>query len=807
MKRKLYALLVCAAMGLTATAQETAWEAVRQTALTHLYTSSQNTYGEGNDMGPTAIGRGEADNALTAVEEQTQMGLWIVLGSPLVHEVAVEDMPEASQSLVTNEELLAIAEDPLKAEAHIVQRRGEVYAIVKDLEHRNGNKRVLVVVNLGDETQSMSIPGVRLGYTGYMKVRDAVRKRRFRIKDEVMGLTVNLGPHASMVYTLTGTRGEQTRYEAENAYINGLDPAAKTFVGKSNASCGMTVDGLGFQPNEEGLDPDRYIEWQNVVSYTGGEYFLNIHFYCSTNRSMNLYVNDSLVKRRIRVNSGGVNTIGQQIERIQLKPGANTIRLGYYSTSEPTTKVSMPTIDYIDVVPLVKTDDADSRSFYEMADELMTVVVAHLFDKDRSSDKARYQWSGNCKYDAATGTWTNSGNETVWPQGRGFAALAMLAQAAKGTDRFDYYMNLVENAFPKFAYYEGYQNGSRGYHCVQWDGAERFHDDSDWVALGMMDCWDINHDMKFLEKGDMIWNYSMVSCWDETFTGGGCWWKDFPLAGPTNDAQNTKNIANNGPATVLMLRLFLATGDHKYLDDAIKIYDWMIKTLLASDNLVNDCIYRTVKSDNPNGETKINTYKAPYTSGSVIHAASLLYEITGDEKYLTTATNMAQAAYNRWFKTSYYSKALGRTVTLPGTGFGEGPDDHVIMLYGMREFYYLNPKTNKKYLQAYEDALLNSWAEMRGPTGMMDTGWKGTPTQTEWKGLTETAFAEMYASLSVAKNRLELDDLYTGIESPEDITKNQTPSSKYIYDMSGRPVSGTPKPGLYIKNGAKVMIK
>ena len=810
MKRIIY-LTLCLCITMGAAAQSETWKQVRETALSHLYRSSQAARGDGNDLGPTAIGRGSAEDALTAAEEQTQWALWLILGSPIVHERPVDQMPLASQTLVTNEELLAIGSNDIQAEASVVQRKGNVYAIVKDLNVFGGSSRALVVVNLSDEQQTMSIPGSRLGYSGYMKVRDAVHKRRFRTKDEVMGLTVNLAPHASVVYTMTGTRGEQSRYEAENAYINGWGPENK-FVAKTGASCGIAVDSLGYRPNQDGRDPNRYIEWNNIVSYTGGEYFLNIHFYCSNYRSINLSINGEPIKR-LRITSGGVNKIGQQIERITLKPGRNTIRMSYYYASgEPTTTILMPTIDYIDLIPITPTGDEQSQSFFNMADKLMTVAVEQLYDKEGSrtnpNDKARFQWAGSCSYDPATGKWSHTGNSTVWPQGRGFAALAMMAQAAKGTDRFDYYMDLVEKSFPMFAYYEGVQNGSRGYHCVQWDQSERFHDDSDWVALGMMDSYDINHDMKFLEKGDMIWNYSMVSCWDETFAGGGCWWKDYPYEGPANDAQNTKNVANNGPATVLMLRLFLATGESKYLDDAIKIYNWMIKTLLASNNLMNDCIYRTAKDDNPNGETRINGYQAPYTSGSVIHAASLLYQITGDESYLTTANNMAQAAYNKWFQTRYASPVLGRTVNLPGTGFGQGPDDHVIMLYGMREYYNLNPRTNLRYLQAYEDALLNSWGEMLNPTGLMDTGWKGTPTQTSWSGLTETAFAEMYASFSVAKNRLALNDLFTAVENlPAEPVKHATIGDNIMYDLNGRRVSGSPKPGIYIMNGNKIFVR
>lgn len=400
------------------------------------------------------------------------------------------------------------------------------------------------------------------------------------------------------------------------------------------------------------------------------------------------------------------------------------------------------------------------------ADELMTAAMPRLFDqngnKSVSSDAQRYQWSDKYVRGEAKG----SGNSTIWPQGFGLATLSQMAFACDGTDRYNTYLNSAKLLANKFPGYITTINGTRGY-SVYGGTQHRFLDDNAWAGLGLLDVYDLTHTSSYLSAAKMVATYMVQAgrlLESNPPGGGGMYWQDSP-ASDTN-TYKTKNTANNGPAVIIFCRLYELTGDEKYLDYARRTYEWLYNVLLDKSSWL--------MWDNLNVETgEINKYQAPYTTGTMLHAASILYRITGEAAYRQHADKIAQAAFRRWFET-YESRELGQTIKLVKTENNTHSDDIVVLLRGFEEYAAISD--NRRYLTAFAQSLRHIWLTRRdAETGLMNYGWKGTATQDEWTSLGQTGYAEMYARMAMAAAKgwvAEGDAATPTVVEAENATKN-----------------------------------
>lgn len=98
--------------------------------------------------------------------------------------------------------------------------------------------------------------------------------------------------------------------------------------------------------------------------------------------------------------------------------------------------------------------------------------------------------------------------------------------------------------------------------------------------------------------------------------------------------ERIKNTCSNAPATVLCMKLFKLTKDAKYLEQAKKTYQW------TRDNLCDPSDF--VYWDNKNLQGKVDPAKYTYNSGQMIQAGVLLYQATGEKRYLKEAQQTAE---------------------------------------------------------------------------------------------------------------------------------------------------------------------
>ena len=218
-------------------------------------------------------------------------------------------------------------------------------------------------------------------------------------------------------------------------------------------------------------------------------------------------------------------------------------------------------------------------------------------------------------------------------------------------------------------------------------------------------------------------------------------------------------------------------------------YQWLYDTLLDKQSwLMWDAL---------NVETgEINTYQAPYTTGTMLHAASLLYSITGERAYKAHADKIAEAAFSQWFE-KYDSQPLGMTISIIKTSWNTHSDDIVVLLRGFEAYAAISE--DKRYLTAFAQSMRHIWAARRdAETGLMNYDWTGTATQDEWTSLGQTGYVEMYARLAqaYAAGMLEGDEASVPVVIE---AENTTKSSGVTTETDAR-CSGGKRIG-YLGNG------
>lgn len=107
-------------------------------------------------------------------EQYTHISLWCLLGSPLLLGCDLTKLDEFTLSLLTNDEVLAVNQDPLGRQATCVAKHGEIEIWSKDLE--DGSKAI-GLFNLGEEEAQATANWPELGLAGAQTVHDLWRQK------------------------------------------------------------------------------------------------------------------------------------------------------------------------------------------------------------------------------------------------------------------------------------------------------------------------------------------------------------------------------------------------------------------------------------------------------------------------------------------------------------------------------------------------------------------------------------------------------------------------------------------------------
>jgi len=128
-----------------------------------------------------------------------------------------------------------------------------------------------------------------------------------------------------------------------------------------------------------------------------------------------------------------------------------------------------------------------------------------------------------------------------------------------------------------------------------------------------------------------------------------------------------------------------------------------------------------------------------------MQAACLLYNITGEQQYLTDAQQIARSAHKKWF-TLYDSKELREKIYCIN-------GDHIwfysVLFRGFLELYKIDGR--REYVTAFEKSMLQAWkSECRNQnTNLLSNKYFVGKTNTSWEILHEGAFVEILARLAM----------------------------------------------------------
>ncbi|WP_438489121.1 glycoside hydrolase family 27 protein [Streptomyces sp. S186] len=137
------------------------------------------------------------DSGLGRNEMQSQMSLWAMMAAPLISSTDLGRLSPEALAILGNRDVIAVDQDPLGVQGHIVQQDGDGMVLTKPL--RNGD-RAIALFNGGGTARTLSITAGAAGLPpahSYV-ARDLVTGRSARTDRTIIAR--NIPPHATVLF-------------------------------------------------------------------------------------------------------------------------------------------------------------------------------------------------------------------------------------------------------------------------------------------------------------------------------------------------------------------------------------------------------------------------------------------------------------------------------------------------------------------------------------------------------------------------------------------------------------------------------
>jgi alpha-galactosidase len=140
-------------------------------------------------VGYVGWGKGPRPTTLTADEQYTHMSAWCLMSVPLLLGCDLTKLDDFTLSLLTNDEVIAVNQDPLGKQAMVVSKQGDNGVMAKNME---GGSIAAGLFNLGDNgKQQVTLNWADLKITGKYIVRDLWRQKDLGVFDGEFKADVN----------------------------------------------------------------------------------------------------------------------------------------------------------------------------------------------------------------------------------------------------------------------------------------------------------------------------------------------------------------------------------------------------------------------------------------------------------------------------------------------------------------------------------------------------------------------------------------------------------------------------------------
>jgi alpha-galactosidase len=127
------------------------------------------------------------------------MSLWSLLSAPLLLGCDLSKLDPFTLNLLTNDEVIAIDQDPLGKQAKQVIKKDSMQVWVKDLED---GTRAIGIFNLQNEFHSVTLSWQELGLKGNIHVRDLWSQKDLGLKPQ--SFTTTIPPHGVSLIKISG---------------------------------------------------------------------------------------------------------------------------------------------------------------------------------------------------------------------------------------------------------------------------------------------------------------------------------------------------------------------------------------------------------------------------------------------------------------------------------------------------------------------------------------------------------------------------------------------------------------------------
>lgn len=111
---------------------------------------------------------------LTPNEQYTHISLWCLLSSPLLIGCDMSQLDDFTLSLLSNDDVLAVSQDPLGRQASRISQDGDLEIWAKDMED---SSKAVGLFNRGEGEASIELKWSQLGMSGKHRVRDLWRQK------------------------------------------------------------------------------------------------------------------------------------------------------------------------------------------------------------------------------------------------------------------------------------------------------------------------------------------------------------------------------------------------------------------------------------------------------------------------------------------------------------------------------------------------------------------------------------------------------------------------------------------------------
>ena len=226
-------------------------------------------------------------------------------------------------------------------------------------------------------------------------------------------------------------------------------------------------------------------------------------------------------------------------------------------------------------------------------------------------------------------------NETAtafaWPYGAYIEAVC--AQFESDTENAAYRL-MYKKAVDGMENYKRTSGNLLRYTASYGGSGDVYYDDNMWFVMAFYKAYELLGDEEYLDKAEELAAYCYTG-WDDVL-GGGIYWKELGT-----DARLSKNTCSNAPMALASAELYRITGKPEYLDWAKRLYNWTKENLEDPEDFL---YWDNISAVNG----ALADAKYAYNTGCMVSTAVLLYEITGEEGYLTDAKNSSASANTRF---------------------------------------------------------------------------------------------------------------------------------------------------------------